>query len=119
MSTKEDIFDDMALALESWTRTATKAVTDPGASLDWTDNEESFLKIKSALSMCGVDARTVERVFGECFRGLAVSFLTMLDGGTASASKGRVYLVDARGNRLGEGLHDGFVSYLIKTRRMR
>jgi hypothetical protein len=41
-----------------------------------------------------------------------------LDGGTSLAEKGRLYVVDERGNRLGEGLHEDFVGYLLETGRL-
>lgn len=119
MVSKADIFEDTALALESWTKAATSGLTAADADLIWTNEEESFVKIRTALTAHGVEASAVQKMLEECFRGLAVTFFTMLDGGTSSAGKGRVYLVDERGNRLGEGLHDEFVSYLIATGRMK
>ena len=116
---KADIFEDAALAVESCTKTVTNALTAADADLIWTNEEESFLKIRKALTAHGVEATAVRKILEECFRGLAVTFFTMLDGGTSSASKGRVYLVDEHGRRLGEGLHEEFASYLIETGRMK
>ena len=61
---------------------------------------------------------TVSKVLSECLRGFGVSFLTALDGGTSLAEKGRLYVVDERGNRLGDGLHEDFVGYLMETGRL-
>ena len=118
MTDKNDVFEDIAIALESWTKSASEALTNGDADLIWTDNEGSFRNLQEILSRNGADKSDVEQVFSECLRGIAVSFLTILDGGTALAEKGRIYLVDEEGNRLGEGLHDEFVSYLIETDRL-
>jgi hypothetical protein len=80
--------------------------------------EADYRAIQHAFANSGVDSSVVKAVLSECLRGLAVSFLTTLDGGTALAEKGRIYLVDERGKRLGEGLHDDFVSFLIDSRRL-
>jgi len=41
-----------------------------------------------------------------------------MDGGTALAEKGRLYVVDEHGRRIGEGLHEDFVRYLMDTGRL-
>jgi hypothetical protein len=119
MTDRNDLFEDMAIALESWIKSSSESITDENADLIWTDSEDSFKSLQEVLLGNGVDKADVEQVFSECLRGLAVSFLTILDGGTALAEKGRVYLVDENGNRLGEGLHDEFVSYLLETDRLK
>ena len=118
MADKNDVFEDIANALESWIKSVTEALIKEDADLIWTDNESSFKNLQEILSKGGADRSDVEQVFSECLSGLAVSFLTMLDGGTALAEKGRIYLVDEEGNRLGEGLHDEFLGYLIETGRL-
>jgi hypothetical protein len=42
------------------------------------------------------------------------SVLVTIDGGSASAEVGRIYLVDETGQSLGEGLHELFVDYLYE-----
>ena len=118
MLTVSDVFEDVAVALESWSVAAAEATTVAGKNLQWVENEEPYRAMREALQAANVDASTVKAVFSECLRGLAVSLLTVLDGGTAAAEKGRVSLVDERGQRLGEGLHDEFVAYLMETGRL-
>jgi uncharacterized membrane protein len=60
----------------------------------------------------------MEDVLSECFRGLLVSMLTALDGGTALAENGRIYLVNERGEKLGAALHEDFVAFLMETGRL-
>lgn len=45
--------------------------------------------------------------------------LTVIDGGTSSAEKGRLYLVDSNQSPLGEELHQDFVGYLLDTGKMK
>lgn len=117
---KTEFFEDVASALDSWTSTAVNAVMDGSTDLQWVDDEAPYRKLEAILKSADMPEQEVRRVFAECFRGLAVSFLTVLDGGTALADRGeRVYLVDGQGKRLGDGLHDEFVSYLMTTGRLK
>ena len=118
MTIKEDLFEDMATAVDSWTASALSALTKSDADLAWADSELSFIRLRGALLAGGVDESDLSQVFSECLRGLANSFLAILDGGTQLAEHGRVYVVDEAGNRIGEGLHDEFVSYLISSGRL-
>ena len=118
MITKTDVFEDMAVALDSWTNAASKAVIAQPGDREWVDSEEPYNELQKALERGGVDVTTVKQVFSECLRGFAISLLTIIDGGAASAEKGRIYLMDEHGRKLGEGLHDEFAAYLIKTGRL-
>lgn len=119
MTSKSDFFEDLALAMEAWTATASKALTNQEADLIWVESEEPYRTMRDALTQEGVSEHTVAEVLSECFRGFAVSFLTALDGGTALSEKGRLYLVDERGNRVGsDDLHDDFIGHLFQTGRV-
>ena len=119
MTNKSDFFEDVALAMDAWTAAASKALTEQAADLAWVENEEPYRKMRAALIQGGAGEHTVAEVLSECFRGFAVSFLTALDGGTALSEKGRLYLVDERGSRLGsDDLHDDFVGHLFETGRV-
>lgn len=118
MESREDLFEDMASALESWLKVTLLALSDSGADLAWTDSEPSFHRVREGLVASEVDEADMSSVLSETLRGLAISFLTILDGGTKLTEKGRVYLVDEAGSRLGNGLHDDFVSYLIDSGRL-
>lgn len=118
MATKNDLFEDMARALEAWSTAASEALTDPQSDLVWVEDEKPYREIQHALVAAGVARETLAKVLSECFRGLGHSFLVALDGGTALAEKGRLYVVDEHGRRVGEGLHDDFVGYLIDTGRL-
>jgi len=114
MTTKNNLFEDMSIALRLWTEGAMESITDKNADLMWTDNEASFRKLQKALAQQGVSKEDVKQVFFECLSGYAVSFLVMLDGGTSLAESGRIFLVDEDGNHLGEGLHEEFLGYLLE-----
>lgn len=116
--TKSDLFEDIATSMDSWTEAVSDALTKPGADLMWVEQQEPYQKLQRALAAAGVDGSDLKKVLAECLRGFAVSILTAVDGGTALAEKGRVYLVDGDGNNLGEGLHDDFVSHLLDTGRL-
>jgi hypothetical protein len=118
MATKIDLFEDMAIALESWASASTEAITRQNADLQWVETDEPYRKMQAVLAERGVDALAVKKIFSECLRGFAVSVLTAFDGGTALSEKGRIYLVDEQSVKLGEGLHDDFVAYLLKTGRL-
>jgi hypothetical protein len=117
--TKLDLFEDVAVAMESWTDAASDALTGPEADLNWAEEQEPYRRIQRALAQSDVHPDDVRTVLAECLRGFAVSMLTALDGGTALSEKGRIYLVDKDGGKLGEGLHDDFVGYLLDTGRLK
>lgn len=118
MVTKQDLFEDVALAMDSWTAAGTEATTNPAANLEWADDAGPYRVLQAAFAESKVDPGVVRRVLSECFRGFAVSIFTALDGGSASAVKGRLYLVDDSGRKVGEGLHAEFVGHLIDTGRL-
>lgn len=117
--TKTDFFEDIAVSMEHWTKVASVALTNPHAELEWVEEQEPYRRIQQALENSGVAIEDVAKVFSECLRGFSVTLLTALDGGTALAEKGRLYVVDEEDTRLGEGLHDDFVGHLFDTGRLR
>lgn len=118
MDRKTAFFEDMARELETWGKTASEALTREDADLIWTEFPEAFGQVRQALQAAGVSPKQTRRVLDECFRGLAVSFLTIIDGGTKMAESGRVRLVDKNRASLGEGLHDDFVGHLLRAGRL-
>lgn len=119
MNKKKEFFEDLSIALESWINISSEAISNKNANLNWTDNENSFIRLQEALSgNMALENEDLRRVFSECLMGLVVSFLSILDGGSKLAESSRIYLTDEFGNRLGEGLHDEFISYLIETGRL-
>lgn len=119
MVTKHDFFEDISTALEDWTRETVESITNPNADLQWTESPEPYRALQEAISSSGLDPSIAHQVFAECFRGFAVSILTIIDGGTSSAEKGRVHLVDSNQTSLGEELHQDFVGYLLDTGKMK
>ena len=115
----EDFFRDICVALDSWVASATNAVIDETSDLIWVENAELYRRMQNTLGAADIEYQDIQEIFSECFRGLLVSILTILDGGTALAEKGRLYLTDENGSKLGEGLHEKFVSYLIDTGRLK
>lgn len=118
MVDKNDFFEDIAIALEGWTNASVEATIGADTDLIWVDNRLPYQLISSALQKHQIEPDIIRQIFSECFRGFAVSFLTILDGGTALAEKGGIAVVDENGNPLGRGLHDDFVGYLIDSGRL-
>lgn len=117
--TQTDFFEDIAISMEHRTKVVSIALTNPHAELEWVEEQEPYRRIQHALENSGVAIEDVAKVVSECLRGFSVTLLTALDGGTALAEKGRLYVVDKEGTRLGEGLHDDFVGHLLDTGRLR
>lgn len=115
---KADFFEDIAIAMDRWTSVVSSALTDSSAKLHWVEDPVPYQEVCRALNAAGVEASAVRQILSQCLRGFAISMLTVLDGGTAADEGGRVYVVDEDGNRLGEGLHDEFVTHLLDTNRM-
>jgi len=111
VSTKIDFFGDLSDSLNYWTKLTSSAITNQATDLMWVHNEGAFKRIQSALADKGLE-EDVETILRECVQGLAHSFLCILDGATKISEKGRVYLVDSRNNKLGEGLHEEFAEFL-------
>lgn len=118
MTTKNDLFEDIAVALDSWMKAVVDATTNPTSGLQWTEDSDPYRMMQAAIRASNVDPESIRLIFSECFRGFAVSMLTILDGGSALAEKGRLYVVDEGGKKIGEGLHEDFVGYLIDTGRL-
>lgn len=119
MVTRNDFFEDLAVAMDLWAASACKALTQSAAQLNWTDDREAFSRVQVALKNGGAAESDVRQVLGEILRGMCVSMLTVIDGGTSCASKGALRLVDEDSNLLGDGdLHDEYVGYLIETKRL-
>jgi hypothetical protein len=108
-------FRDLAQSVGSWTTTGAKRLKDPKALLGPTDDAKAVARVRDALAAAGIEQTTIEAALFGVMEGLAHSFLVMLDGGTALANVERVYLVDSKDRRLGEGLHELFFEYLIKN----
>ena len=118
ISSKQAMFEDIAEAVDSWSSASASALARIDADTTWIDDQDSLTSLRTALLEAEVLESDVEKIMSECLRGLAVSFLTIFDGGTKLAECGRIYVVDENGDRLGEGLHDDFVSYLLDSGRM-
>ena len=112
------MFEDLASALDSWADAVVQQLygesTEP-----WIEDAEAFRGIARAIAAARVDESAVRSAVGEVLRGLSVSFLSVLDGATRLSANGRLYVVDEKGKRLGEGLHERFVEFLLDTGRMK
>lgn len=106
------------MVVASWLDTTTAALTKPNADAEWVEDLESLAEIRNAIVAAGVDEKAVAQILSECFRGLAISVLTILDGGTQLSERGRVVAVDENGDQLGDDLHNEFVTYLIESGRL-
>ena len=83
----------------------------------WTDHPEAFERLRSKLRS-SEDVEAFSTAVRELVHVALHSALVAIDGGSSSAEVGRVHLVDAHGNSLGDGLHELFVTYLFDTGRM-
>jgi len=92
--TRSDFFEDFADSMALWVSAVSDALTKPDADLVWTEEQEPYLRLQRAFGATQTSADDVQKVLTECLRGFAVSMLTAMDGGTALAKKGRIYLVD-------------------------
>lgn len=119
MVEKSDFFQDLAAALDVWSQASAESLRSDEADLLWIENKDSRIRIREALEQVGVESSDVHAVLNECFRGLLVSVLSIIDGATEMAEKGRVHLVNENGKSLGEGLHQEFVNYLFDTGRLK
>ena len=116
--TKAEFFEDLSVEMDWWVNTMSGSLVNPLADLTWVSNEDVFRAIQRALAGTDVKPDYVETALRECLHGFANSILTAIDGGTALAEKGRVYLLDEDGNCLGEGLHEDFGLHLMETGRL-
>jgi hypothetical protein len=115
MINKNDFFADVADQLNFWIDSSLSSITKDNEDLTWTDNQDAFEQIRRIFSENKLDGSQADlrQVLSECLRGYTNSLLSVLDGTSQLSNKGRVYLVDESGARLGEGLHDEFFSYLL------
>lgn len=104
--------------LDYWTKSSVDAASDPNANIEWVDDAQPYRALQLAVAEGSVSQENIRRMVSECLQGFAISMLTALDGGTALAEKGRLFVVDQDGNKIGEGLHAEFVGYLISTGRL-
>jgi len=119
MQVREKFLEELARYFQYWVKHSSEAITQENVDLIWTDNPDSFKNIQKALAQNRITKTDVENVFSECLQGFAVSFLTIIDGGTALAQETRLHIVDENGKSLGEGLHELFIGHLLDTGRMK
>jgi hypothetical protein len=117
METHTLFFEDLAVALDYWKKTAAIALTGESADLCWTDNPDVFRRIAGAMSGGRITANEVESAFEEILRGFATSFLSILDGGTRLAEEVTLSVIDNEGAEL-TALREGFVAHLFDTKRL-
>jgi hypothetical protein len=92
-------------------------LTGPDADLGWVIDEAPFHALRSRMIAAGIKPEEVKPVLIECLRGFAHSALVTLDGGSAMASTGRVWVKDAKNKPIGDDLHELFLSYLADRKR--
>jgi hypothetical protein len=115
MINKNYFFEDIANQLNYWIDSSFSSMTNENEDLIWTDNQSAFEKTQKIFSENKLEGSEYQlrQVLSECLRGYTISLLSVLDGTSELSNRGRVYLVDDSGARLGEGLHDEFITYLI------
>jgi hypothetical protein len=118
VKTQTLFFEDLATALDYWIQESADALTNPSTDLAWVDHPAAFRAVQSVFARENLSRDALEQCLSECLRGLVVSALTIIDGGTELSGHGRIRLVDTTGESLGEGLHEEFVSHLLESNRL-
>lgn len=118
MSKEIALFEDLIEAVDSWASAAAMCLTNEASDDIWVENRSDFTVLRTALIANGVSEAAVQSALRECLRGVAHSFLCILDGATKLSDTGRLYVVDEAGTPLGEGLHEEFSSYLSTKQRV-
>ena len=116
------LFRELASSADSWAAIGAKLFCDPdvlnGIIKDSEpmggqfEEQQSIAPVSEAIRRSGVGRDTVERALRFVTRGLAFSFLVMVDGGSALSEVEPVELVDSKGRSIGNGLHELFGIYL-------
>jgi uncharacterized protein (DUF2267 family) len=112
---RQAFFRDLAGVRDHAAAKAREALADDPAA--WTAVPAAFERLRSKLDS-PEDAQAFAAAVEEFVDVVLHSVLVAIDGGSASAEVGRVWLVDEAGESLGEGLHELFVDYLFDTGRM-
>ena len=50
MAAKVDLFEDIAVAIDSWAGSGTAAITDRSTNLEWTEDSEPYRVLQSLLA---------------------------------------------------------------------
>lgn len=112
----EAFFEDLAISAEYWVEGILKTIGEPDLNTQWAEDLSPYRRVGEALDS---HTKDLEIVLKQGMFGLLHSFLVTLDGGSASAEKGRLNLVsEADGEILAEGLHELFYDHLWNTGRL-
>jgi hypothetical protein len=118
MTTKEDLFGDLAEILQTWTVTAAQELTDGRSDMAWTENPQAFAALREAILECGVSRKDVRLVFADVIVGVLNSVVAMLNPDGSPWSDPRLDLVDRGAATERGGLNDLFLGYLSRTGQM-
>lgn len=109
------VFEDLAVTRDHAAKSAASVLS--GEIPMWVNNVEALELLRAALhtpEQVAAFAATVELLVDTALH----SVLVTLDGGSASAEVGRVYLVDEDGAHAPDGLHEFFVDHLFDSGRL-
>jgi hypothetical protein len=112
MNKRDEFFRDIADSIESWAETTANCVVDPNEHFGWASRPGSFEKLQHFVVEHNIPKELIKDVLLDCLCSISHSFLCILDGATALADSGRIYVVDEHGTSLGEGLHELLPEYL-------
>lgn len=108
-------FEDLKVQLE-WIRDrAVRDMTDPSADLIARTDADAFRLLQSKLStpeLADALRRALDEVLVTAYHSMLVTF----DGGTQLAEHARIRIVDDKGKKFDEGLHELFIDYLLDAR---
>lgn len=113
----KDLYEDIALQYDYWLQLALKLIFDKNVDLDWLEDPESIVRIRSVVEKSCISREDFENLFKSVLFGLVHSIFSTFDGATHSAEKGRVYIVNEEGEPLGVNHHTAFTEYLVHTNR--
>lgn len=118
MNPRELFFEDLASALQQWSRYGAEALTSKEDSASWMIHPDAAMSLRNRLLAAGVTQKEVEHVLSEVLYAFAHSVLSIIDGATAMSEAVRIRLTTPGGVSIGEGLHELFLRYLKDSDRV-
>jgi hypothetical protein len=106
-------FEDLAVTEQQTAEAVREAMTSENVPI-WVESAEAVTVLRGVLSRpAQVEAMATLAV--ELVHIALHSALVAIDGGSASAEVGNLYLVGADGRSIGEALHEDYVDHLLET----
>lgn len=98
----ESFFNDLERGVHSWSTVGAKRFVVENYPTAPSEDGSALATVGAVLRQVEVDEATVARALKGILMGLTHTFLVILDGGSEMARKGRLHLVDANNQPIGE-----------------